>query len=152
MTNVYGVTGYFRSLLVIRLLVIDIWLRSFLLNLILIRRRIVIYEGWKGITVEKKKKRKDEREDIFSISTLFHLGFSHGYSVTRNVSLDYLRIVVSPKSGVEIYLSFPMVNKFIFSVVMSSVVFILLASACRLANSWHNQHAKSRDLANRSAT
>ena len=52
---------------------------------------------------KEEKGGKAEREDIFSISTLFHLGFSHGYSVVRNLVLNYLRTAVSPKSGVEIY-------------------------------------------------
>ena len=50
-----------------------------------------------------KKRRKEEREDIFLIPTLFHLELLHGYSVAKNDFLDYLRIVISPKSGIEIY-------------------------------------------------
>ena len=52
---------------------------------------------------ENEERKEVERKDIFSISTLFHLGVSRGFSVARNVLLAYLRTVVSPKSGIEIY-------------------------------------------------
>ena len=58
-----------------------------------------------------------------------------GYSIARNVFLDNLRTVVSSKSGVEIYYSSLVVNKSKFSVVMSSGVFLLFDSACRLTSS-----------------
>ena len=48
----------------------------------LIRWRFLVCECCKGNTEEKKK--GGEKEDIFLVSTLFHLGFSHGNSVARN--------------------------------------------------------------------
>ena len=95
---------------------------------------------------KEEKERRLEREDIFSISTLFHLEFFHSYSVVRSVSLNYLRTVISPKSAIEIYLLSLVVNKSKFSVIMSSGVFMLLASACWLISSRHNPHVQPRGL------
>ena len=60
---------------------------------------------WK---LERKKKegRKEAREDIFSILTLFHLGFSRDCSVAKNVFLDYLRTVFLPNQALK-YISHP---------------------------------------------
>ena len=47
-------------------------------------------------------------------------GFSHGYSVARNVFFDHLRTVVSPKQGVEMHLSFS-------ELICSNSVFLVVA-------------------------
>ena len=70
----------------------------------------------------------------------------HCYFLRGNVFMDYLRTAVSPKSGLEIYQSSPVVKKSKFNVVISSGVFMLLASECWLASSGHNPHVKFRGL------
>ena len=92
---------------------------------------------------ERRKEAGGERRYLF-IFNLISFGLSHTDSVARKIFLDYLRTVVSPKSGVEISLSSPMVNKSKFRVVMSTGVFMSLASACRSINRRHNPHSSPK--------
>ena len=115
---------------------IDIWFRCFFLP------HLICWVSCLWMLQRKNKEGRRREKDFFSISTLFYLGFSHRYSVARNVILNYLRTVVSPKSGSEMYLSFPVVNKSKFSVVISSGGFMWHSSACRLASSRHNLYVE----------
>ena len=105
---------------------------------ILIRWRLLICEGCKEITEEKKKGAEKRYLSNFFIS----FEFLHGCSVANNVFQDYLNTVVFPKLGIEIHQSSPVVSKFKFTVVMSSGAFMLPVSACRLVSRRHNPRAK----------
>ena len=64
---------------------------------ILISWHLLVCEGCKG-----RKEGARERRYLLNFNFIL-FGFSHGYSIARNVFLDDLRIVISPKSSIEIY-------------------------------------------------
>ena len=94
----------------------------------------------------KKKRIKSGRRDIFFNFNFISFGFSYGYTVARNVFLDYLSTVVSLEQGVEIHQSSSVVNKSTFSVVMSSGVFYVASVGSVVADTTRG------DLASRRAT
>ena len=65
---------------------------------ILIHWCLLVYEGCKG-----RKKEGGRVERYLLYFTFISSGFSHSSPVAKNVFLDYLRTVISPKSGVEIH-------------------------------------------------
>ena len=95
----------------------------------------------KAVKELRKKRKKEGREDIFSLSTLFHFGFLHGYSVARNVFLNYLRTSVSPKSVVEIHKLFlrlicPLFGVFTHGMIHSNSMFLKSTVVSRDSCDW----------------
>ena len=81
-----------------------------------------------GRLQRKKRKKGGEKKYLLNFNFI-----SQECSVARNVFLDYLSAVISPKQAVEIHQLSPVVNKSKFSVVMSKSFFYVACLGAKRA-------------------